>query len=64
MWFNLKQNEIFESELDSSGSVTKLTTRVSLKRNVEETNLHKGFKLLDFEVFDKISHHIINKYYK
>jgi len=28
------------SELDSSGSVTKLTTRVSLKRKFGETNLH------------------------
>ena len=28
------------SELDSSGSVTKLTTRVSLKGKFGETNLH------------------------
>ena len=33
-------NLLMYSELDSSGSVTKLTTRVSLKRKFGETKLH------------------------
>jgi len=38
--WNLTLKSVNYSELDSSGSVTKLTMRVSLKRKFGESNMH------------------------
>ena len=40
MFWTITSKQLKYSELDSSGSVTKLTTRVSLKQKFGETKLH------------------------